>query len=152
MPQSFCNLTYHLVFSTKQRRPWVSNEFRKRLYECLGGTVRDLGGTMLAINGTTDHVHMLTRLRQDVAISFVLRKMKASSSKWIHGAFPDTRGFAWQTGYGAFTVSKSRIDDVRRYLDEQEQHHKTRTFKEDFVALLEAHGIEYDERFLWGEE
>ena len=152
MPQSFCNLTYHLVFSTKQRRPWITKEFGRRLYDYLGGTIRDLGGTMLAINGMPDHVHILTRLRQDIAVSVVLRKIKASSRKWIHGVFPDATQFAWQSGYGAFTVSKSRIEDVRAYLDEQEQHHRTRTFQEEFVALLEAHGIEYDEKFLWDEE
>ncbi|HQH53018.1 MAG TPA: IS200/IS605 family transposase [Candidatus Hydrogenedentes bacterium] len=152
MPQSYCNLTYHFVFSTKERKPWLNAEIRRRMYDYLGGTLRSLAGTTLAINGTSDHVHILARLRQDSAVSDVLRKLKTSSSKWAHATFPDVKEFAWQTGYGAFTVSKSRIKSVREYVENQERHHETRSFKEEFVALLDAHGIDHDKARLWGKE
>lgn len=99
---------------------------------------------MLAVNGTCDHVHILVRLRQDTAIADVLRKVKSGSSKWVRETFPAARGFAWQSGYGAFTVSKSRVMTVREYIEKQEEHHKKRSFKEEFVALLDAHGIDYE--------
>ena len=149
MPQSYCSLTYHLVYSTKDRKPWLRDEVRTRTHEYLGGTIRDEGGAALIVGGTSDHVHILARLRQDKAISDVLRDLKSNSSGWIHKTFPNLLQFRWQTGYGAFTVSTSQIEKTRQYILEQETHHKKRSFKEEFIALLKAHTIEYDERSLW---
>ena len=149
MSQSYCNLVYHLVFSTKNRQAWLNDEIGARVQAYLGGAIRDEGGTALIINGTPDHVHVLTRLRQDKAVSEVVRNIKAISSGWIHKTFPKAVQFGWQAGYGAFTVSPSQIEKARCYITEQEEHHKRRSFEDEFMALLQAHGIEYDERYLW---
>src|SRR5690606_10390753 len=98
MAQSFTNLVYHIVFSTKNRRPLIAAERKGRLYEYIGGTVRGLGGILLAINGTADHIHILVKLRPDKALSFVLRDLKSNASGWMHDVFPDARDFEWQRG------------------------------------------------------
>jgi putative transposase len=149
MPQSYTCLLYHLVFSTKDREPWLQAELRPRLWEYLSVAIRGEGGFCLLANGVVGHVHLLARLRQDKAVSEVLRSLKANSSGWIHEAFPKLRGFHWQAGYGAFTVSQSQTATVRRYIASQEAHHRQLTFQEEFLTLLKAHEIEYDERYLW---
>ena len=150
MPHSYTNLLYHLVFSTKDRRPLIDESLRSRLYEYLGGTIRGLGGIALEIGGIADHMHLLVRLRQDHAVSAVLRDLKANSSGWINQhELIGTQSFAWQTGYGAFTVSESQVEKVKQYIRNQEAHHHKSTFREEFVALLQAHGIEYDLEHLW---
>jgi putative transposase len=137
------------VFSTKDREPWLDAELRPRLYEYLSGAVRSEGGFCILANGLADHLHVLARLRQDKAVSDVLRSIKANSSGWVHDVFPKLESFHWQEGYGAFTVSKSQLETVRRYIAGQEGHHRKLTFQEEFLALLEAHEIEYDERYIW---
>ena len=149
MSQSYCNLLYHLVFSTKGRQPWLHGDLAKRTHEYLGGAVRDEGGLALVVNGTADHVHLLARLRQDKAVSNVLRDIKSNASGWIHRTFPKHGDFAWQGGYAAFTVSPSQVEKLRRYILGQEEHHRKQSFKEELIALLKAHGIEFDERYLW---
>jgi REP element-mobilizing transposase RayT len=146
---SYTNLLYHIVFSTKNREPSLNPEMRPRLLEYLGGAVRGEGGIALAINGTADHLHILARLRQDKAVSAVIGAIKANSSGWIHRTFPGLANFAWQTGYGAFTVSASQEGKVCHYIENQEEHHRLRTFQEEFRAFLKAHDIEYDERYVW---
>ncbi len=149
MAQSYCNLIYHIVFSTKEREPWLLDEVGKRVHEYLGGAVRNEGGVALVVNGTADHVHIMARLRQDKAVADVLRDIKCNSSGWIHATFAHLQEVGWQAGYGAFTVSASQIEKVRHYIMKQEDHHKKRSFKEEFVALLNAHAIEYDKRYIW---
>ena len=149
MPQSYTCLLYHIVFSTKEREPWLDIELRPRLWEYLSCAIRGEGGFCLLVNGIADHVHLLARLRQDKAVSEVLRSIKANSSGWIHREFPQRGGFHWQDGYGAFTVSKSQTETVRHYIANQEAHHRKLTFQEEFLTLLKAHEIEYDERYLW---
>jgi putative transposase len=149
MPQSYTQLYYHLVFSTKSREPWLDATIRERLFPFIGGGIRDEGGAALIVNGVEDHVHILARLRQDKALSDVLRSLKADSSSWIHKEFPSHRSFAWQAGYGAFTVSASQTPVVRAYIANQQEHHRKMTFQEEFRALLRAHGIEFDEKYLW---
>jgi putative transposase len=149
MPHSYTQLYYHLVFSTKDREPSLDADIRSRLYPFMAAGIAAEGGSATIINGTADHVHILARLRQDKALSDVLRSMKANSSGWIHKEFPLLKSFAWQAGYGAFTVSVSEVPKVRGYVANQEQHHKRLTFEEELVALLRAHGIEFDERYLW---
>jgi REP element-mobilizing transposase RayT len=146
---SHTNLLYHIVFSTKNREPCLEPGMRPRLFEYLGGAVRGEGGTALAINGVADHVHLLVRLRQDKAVSAVVGAIKANSSGWVHRTFPACAGFAWQVGYGAFTVSTSQTGKVRRYIEDQEEHHRVRRFQEEFLAFLKANGIEYDHRYIW---
>jgi putative transposase len=130
MPQSYTNLLYHIVFSTKDRRPLITTDVKDRLYEYIGGTVRGLGGLLLAINGIEDHVHILARLRADRSVSDALRDLKANASGWMHDVFPEVNDFSWQRGYGAFTVSASQVEKVRRYIANQEEHHR----KQDFVT------------------
>jgi putative transposase len=149
MPKSYTNLLYHLVFSTRDRKPIITTERRPRLYEYVGGIVRGLGGIALAIGGIEDHMHLLAKLRPDKALSDMLRDLKANSSGWMHDVFPDARDFYWQKGYGAFTVSTSQVAAVSRYIANQEQHHKRRSFREEFVEMLRVNAIEFDEKFLW---
>jgi putative transposase len=151
MPHSYTNLLYHLVFSTKNRQPLIDETWRPRLYEYLGGSIRGLGGVALEIGGIVDHVHILARLRQDRAVSDILRDLKANASRWINesGLLRSGR-FAWQQGYGAFTVSESQVEKVRRYIRNQEAHHRKMTFEEEFIVLLRANGIAGDPEHLWG--
>lgn len=149
MAHSYTNLLYHIVFATKERRSWLKPPIAGRLHAYLGGGIRDEGGTALAVNGTPDHVHILARLRQDKALSDVVRSIKANASKWMHRTFDSQASFAWQTGYGAFTVSESQLEKVRRYILDQEVHHRKTTFEEEFVALLRAHGISFDPNYVW---
>jgi REP-associated tyrosine transposase len=149
MGHSYTNLLYHMVFSTKDRYPWLDPETSTRLYDYLGGALRSEGGVSLSMNGCPDHIHILAKLRQDKAVSEVIRGIKANSSAWIHREFPKLRGFAWQKGYGAFSVSQSQVKKVQRYIASQQVHHQRVSFKEEFVALLIAHEIEYDEKYLW---
>ena len=148
MAQSYCNLIYHIVFSTKERRPLLDAAIRPRVHEYMGGAIRKAGGVGLIVNGTADHVHILAKLRQDIAVSDVARDLKSNTTGWIHRTFPEHDGFTWQTGYGAFTVSKNQLEKARAYIANQHEHHQTVTFKMEFVALLNAHGIEFEERFL----
>ena len=149
MPQSYCNLLYHIVYSTKDRHPWLTGDTRQRVHAYLGGVIRSEGGIALIINGTTDHVHLLAKLRQDGAVSDVVRNMKANSTNWIRDNFADLDRFRWQNGYAAFSLSTSQVPKTRQYIANQEQHHKKRSFKDEFIALLRANEIEYDERYLW---
>ncbi|HUT36576.1 MAG TPA: transposase [Planctomycetota bacterium] len=148
MAKSYCNLLYHIVFSTKGREPWLEGDILARCHEYLGGAIRSEGGVALIVNGTTDHVHILAKLRQDKAVADVVRGVKANSSGWFHRTFRRS-AFAWQAGYGAFTVSFSRLDLTRAYIEGQATHHRRFDFKREYVALLEKNGIEYDERSLW---
>jgi REP element-mobilizing transposase RayT len=149
MAQSYCNLVYHVVFSTKRRTTWLGGAVAPRVRDYLGGAIRGEGGVCLAVNIAEDHVHLLVRLRQDKGVSDVVRGLKAGSSAWIHKTFDGLDEFAWQSGYGAFTVSESQVDKVRQYIANQPEHHRTVTFKEEFVALLKTHGIEFEEKYLW---
>jgi len=148
MSSSYCNLLYHIVFSTKNREPWLTPQIRSRTHRYLGGAIRDEGGIAMIINGTADHVHILAKLRQDKAISKAIGELKANSSGWISRMFKDTAGFAWQEGYGAFTVSESLLSKVHRYIERQEEHHRSVSFLEEFKVILKAHGLPFDERYL----
>lgn len=149
MPQSYTCLHYHLVFSTKYREPTITPEIRPRLWEYLGGAVRSEGGIPILVGGTADHVHLLVTLRQTQALPDFLRQIKCNSCGWVHETFPDASGFWWQAGYGAFTVSHSGVGPVRAYIADQEEHHKTRSFQDEFRTLLVKHEIEFDEEYLW---
>jgi len=149
MAQSHVNLLYHVVFSTKGREPLITEAHQPRLYEYIGGIVRKQGGVPLAVNGTDDHVHLFAKLRQDKALSDMIRDFKAYSSGWMHKIFPDLKDFTWQHGYGAFTVSASQAESVRKYVERQKVRHQRWTFKDEFVGFLRANGIKFDERYLW---
>ncbi len=147
MSHTACNLVLHLIFSTKDRQPLITAEIRADLFAYLGGIIREIRGTALIINGTADHVHMLIRIRPAQAAAEIARVVKANSSRWLHEKY-DLR-FAWQTGYGAFSVSESNVPTVSRYIATQEEHHKKFTFQEEYVTFLKRNGISYDERYIW---
>jgi REP element-mobilizing transposase RayT len=119
-----------------------------RLYDYLGGTIRNFGGISLELNGTADHVHVLTKLRPDCALSAVLRDLRSHATGWMHDVFPSLRHFSWQRGYGAFTVSQSHVNMVRQYIARQKEHHQKISFRDEFIQFLVENGIEYDERFI----
>ena len=148
MSDSYTNLLYHIVFSTKDRRPLITPEYETQLYDYVGGIVRSLGGISLALNGTEDHIHLLTKLRPDRALSDVLRDLKANATGWMHDVFPSLKDFSWQRGYGAFTVSQSNVEEVRQYIAQQKEHHRKTSFRDEFIQFLQANGIEYNERFI----
>jgi len=148
MPDSYTNLLYHIVFSTKDRQPLITDVYQVRLYDYIGGTIRGLGGISLGINGTEDHVHVLAKLRPDKAVSDVLRDLKANASGWMHDVFPELKDFSWQRGYGAFTVSESNVGKVQDYIARQKEHHQKRSFRDEFIEFLKANGVEYDERYI----
>ena len=149
MAHSFTNLLYHIVFATKERQPWLTEALRPDLYAYVAGIIRDEGGIPLIINGMPEHIHILAKLRADRAVSAVVSNIKSRSSGWIHRTRPDVPAFAWQTGYGAFTVSQSQTETVRRYIENQEEHHRAMPFQVEYRKLLLAHGLEPDEQVLW---
>ena len=149
MAGSYTNILMHLVFSTKNRTPWITPELKPRLFQYIGGTVRKLKASLLEIGGPADHLHLLVRMHQDKATADLLRDLKSASSGWVHDTFPALKDFAWQDGYGAFSVSHSQSLRVREYIASQETHHRRRDFQTEFLAFLKAHEIEYDERYIW---
>jgi REP element-mobilizing transposase RayT len=149
MPSTYTNLLYHIIFSTKERRRFINPKFQNELHPYIGGIIVDIGGEPIEIGGVADHVHLLAKLPASVSVADALRLIKTNSSKWA-GERPDlVRTFAWQTGYSAFTVSKSQSGTVQKYIQNQEQHHRKKTFKQELVLLLEKNEIEYDRRYLW---
>jgi len=148
MPSTHLSLHYHIIFSTKDRMALMHKDWRGRLHSYLGGVINDLGGIPEIISGVEDHVHLLLRLRATHRLADAVREIKTSSSKWVHEQVGSSR-FAWQEGYGAFTVSASRIDVVKNYITNQEEHHRKRTFQEEYLAFLQANGVSYDEKYLW---
>ena len=149
MPHSYTSLFTHVIFSTRDRRPDLDVDVRPRVFAYMGGIIRELGGTALAINGPADHVHLLLALPATVALADAMRVVKTNSSRWVHEQWPQRRAFAWQTGYGAFSVSRSNVDEVERYIAGQEEHHRHVTFQEEFLAFLQRHGVAYDPRYVW---
>ena len=152
MSSTHTNLLFHIVYSTKYRRNLITPESQERLYEYIGGIIRDQKGKLVEIGGMPDHVHTFARLSPTLAISDVLRITKTNSSKWFNETIQPTMPFAWQRGFGAFSVSASQVEDVRAYIRNQEQHHATMSFRDEYRRLLIRHGIEFDEQYLFEEE
>lgn len=152
MGRTYSSLTYHLIFSTKCRRRTIRTEFRERLYQYIGGIIRDKDGVLLEIGGVEDHVHLLAAIPANMSVSDMLRFIKSNSSGWVNETFSPSQPFAWQPGYGAFTVSHSQKPVVRTYIQNQERHHQTKLFKDEYLQILAAHEIEYDPRFVFEEE
>lgn len=150
MANTYTSLHYHIVFSTKNRHPWIAPKIEERIWKYLGGIARENGMTADRVGGVEDHVHMVVGIPPKLALSKAVQLLKGGSSKWIHGTFPALAKFAWQDGFSAFTVSKSILPAVIRYVANQREHHRVRTFRDEYRTLLEKHGIEFDERYLWG--
>ena len=147
MSSTYLSLHYHLVFSTKGRQPLIDLAWRARLHEYLGGTIAGLGGFSQGVGGVVDHVHLLVGLKATHCLADVLRELKKASSVWVHEEIGE-RGFAWQEGYAAFTVSATARAAVREYVANQEEHHRKKTYREELIEMLERAGVEYDPKYL----
>jgi REP element-mobilizing transposase RayT len=150
MAHSFTSSLFHCVFSTKERAPLITADLQPRLWPYLGGIARDNKFTALSIGGVEDHVHLLLSLPSTMPVAKAIQLIKGGSSKWVHDTFPQLRDFAWQEGYGAFSIGISQVETTRAYIQRQKEHHRQKTFKEEVLAFLKKHGIEYDPRFIWG--
>ena len=149
MAHTYANLLTHAIFSTKGREPVITPGLKPDLPAYLGGIVRELGGKVVAANSMPDHVHMLLWLPADTAVADALRVVKTNSSRWVRRSRSGHRGFAWQTGYAAFSVSQSSATAVAKYIREQEKHHRRVSFQEELIAFLKKNGVDYDERYIW---
>jgi len=150
MSHTYVSSFFHVVFSTKERRPQISDELQPRLWEYIGGIARQNNFTAIAVGGTSDHVHILLSLPSTIPISKANQLIKGGSSKWIHDTFSTLRKFSWQQGYGAFSISVSDIERTIKYIENQKRHHAKKDFREEFVQFLRKHNIPYDERFVFG--
>ncbi len=148
MSSTHLSLHYHLVFSTKGRRGYIRESTQERLFGYLGGTLRGMNAVAEAIGGTVDHVHILANLKATHCLADIMREIKSSSSEWVHNVI-DNPSFGWQDGYGAFTVSRSEVEAVRHYIRGQKEHHRGKTFQEEYRELLRQSGIDFDEKYLW---
>jgi len=150
VPHSYVSCYMHYIFSTKDRSKIITPELKERLWPYMGGIARDNNMKALAVGGTADHVHILLSIPSTTQIAKAIQLIKGNSSKWISDTFPGLRDFAWQKGYGAFSISISGIDETIAYIQSQDEHHRRRTFQEEFLAFLRKHKIAYDERYIWG--
>ena len=146
MANTFTSLHYHVLFSTRNREPWIKPLIEQRIWAFLGGIARENKMKAITIGGVEDHLHLLLAIPPTLTVSKALQLLKGGSSAWIKQTFPGMRRFGWQDGYGAFTVSKSQIPQVTAYIQVQRKHHRKKTFQEEFKAFLKKHDIEYDER------
>jgi len=149
---SFTKLTYHIVFGTKFRTPSIQDEFRERLYEYIGGTIRGMKGHLIEIGGVEDHIHLLANLTPSMALSAGVRDIKSCSSYWISELSEVSSKFEWQKGYSAFSVSFSQISAVRGYIQNQQEHHRKQSFKDEYIEFLRRHEIPFEDRFLFEAE
>lgn len=150
MAHSYICCNIHYIFSTKDRAKIITPELEERLWPYMGGIAREHKMKALAIGGDEDHAHLFTSLPSTLSIAKAIQLIKGGSSTWVSATFPEHKDFEWQEGYGAISVSISHIDQTIAYIKNQKEHHKTRTFQEEYLAFLKKHGIQYDERYVWG--
>jgi len=150
MAQSLAKVLVHIVFSTKHRFPFLRDKgIRNEMHAYLGGACKNLGCPVLIVGGVDDHVHILCSLSRNLSIAKILGDIKRESSKWIKTKKAGLQKFAWQNGYGIFSVSQSQVERVRKYIANQEEHHRKKNFQDEFRAFLKKYEIEYDERYVW---
>ncbi len=149
MASTLTNLLYHIVFTTRMKRDLIIPVLSVELYPYIGGIIREEKGKLLKIGGTLNHVHILARFSASVSVSEMMRRIKGSSSKWVNERPGNSPHFAWQRGYGAFSVSESSVGNVASYIENQVEHHKKVTFEDEFLLLLKKHNIPYDEKYIW---
>jgi putative transposase len=149
MPQSLAAILVHLVFSTKNREPFIQSEIEQELFPNMATTCQSVNSPALIINGTMDHVHLLVKLGRKTAIADLVEEVKSSSSGWIKSKGSHYQRFYWQAGYGAFSIGQSGVDALKTYIANQKEHHRNRTFQEEFRGLLQRYGCEFDERYVW---
>ena len=149
---TFTKLSYHIIFSTKYRKQLIIETWRERLYEYIGGIIRAQNGCLIEIGGIEDHVHLLAALSSTKSISDAIREIKANASKWVNELSNLSPRFEWQKGYGAFTVSYSQINSVQNYIRNQREHHRSKSFEEEYIEFLKCHHIEFDQKYLFETE
>ncbi|MCD6174828.1 MAG: IS200/IS605 family transposase [Planctomycetes bacterium] len=149
MAQSLAQIYVHIVFSTKERYPFIQTDIESQLYAYMADAVKRMNGIPCLINGTADHVHILSTLPRTVTLAKYIEEIKRPSSRWIKTKGGMYQKFAWQNGYGAFSVSSSRMDSVKRYIAGQKEHHRMVTFQDEFLEFLQKYNVNYDERYLW---
>ena len=149
MSQSLSSVLIHLVFSTKNREPFITPAIEDELHAYMATIFRELKSPSLAIDGTADHVHILFSLARVVTIADIVENVKTSTSKWIKTKGREFRNFHWQRGYGAFSIGQSNVASLKRYIRDQKEHHKRVTFQDEYRKFLKAYGIDYDEKYIW---
>ena len=149
MPQSLSQLYVHLIFSTKHREPLLMPPVREQMHAYLATVLKNQGSPALKVGGTADHVHALFRLSKNISLAQTVEEIKTSSSKWVKTQGKPLANFHWQSGYGGFSVGPAEVEEVTEYIAQQDAHHRTVSFQEEYHRLLKAHGIEFDERYVW---
>jgi putative transposase len=150
MSQSLAQIYLHIVYSTRDRHPFLSDpEVRNEAHRFLGGHCNKLECPNLCVGGVADHVHVLCRLGRTISVADLIKELKRESSQWLKTKSADLADFFWQSGYGAFSVSPSHVEDLRRYIANQEEHHRTESFQDEFRRLLTKYGLTWDERYVW---
>jgi len=149
MPQSLANILVHLVFSTKDRTPWIADDWRDDLHGYIGGIIRRHGSDLLAAGSVEDHIHLLFPMPRTVSVSELVKEIKSGSTRWVHESPARPAVFHWQSGYGIFSISPAHKDAVRQYIATQRDHHSKTTFQDEYRKLLRKYGVEHDERYVW---
>lgn len=149
MSHSYVSQLMHCVFSTKERRPFITSELQTRLFPYIGGIARKNKMNLIAAGGVEDHVHLLISLSKTLDIAHAMQLIKGGSSKWVHDEFPEHRSFEWQEGYGAFSIGIGEVERTVKYINDQAEHHKSKDFKTEFISFLDRHLIEYDESYVF---
>ena len=149
MPQSLSLVIIHVIFSTKDRHPFLDPDVRSKLHAYLATVARNTDCEAYRVGGVADHVHLAIRLSRTITIAALVESLKTASSKWLKSQSPDLAAFSWQRGYGCFSISPSDLDALRAYIDDQENHHRTRTFQDEFRMFLKKYGVEYNEAYVW---
>jgi putative transposase len=149
MPQSLAKVYLHITFSTKYRQPMIKSDVENELHKYLASIGRANDSPSIAINGVSDHIHILCVLSRKITISKLVEELKKSSSKWIKTKGSNYKDFYWQNGYGVFSVSQSGVDVVKKYIQNQKEHHKKKSFQEEYLDLLKKYDMEYDTKYLW---
>ena len=150
MAQSLAPIYLHLVFSTKQRRPFLDDKtLRHECHAYIAGACRKRGSPSIIVGGVKDHVHVLCMLSRQESVAVLIRELKRESSKWLKERSPALRDFFWQAGYGAFSISPGHVAALKEYIANQEEHHRKESFQDEFRRLLKKYGVAYDERYVW---
>jgi REP element-mobilizing transposase RayT len=149
MADTYIGLYIHYVFSTKNREPIIATHVQERIWAFMGGIARENRMKALCIGGVADHVHLLISMPTTISVAKTMQLIKGGTTAWVHDTFPGQQHFAWQEGYGVFSVSECDLEQTIAYINRQEEHHRRKTFQEEYLELLKENGVEYDEKYLW---
>ncbi|MGJ1318780.1 IS200/IS605 family transposase [Sphingobacterium spiritivorum] len=149
MSQSLSKMYVHIIFHTKYNQPLIRPEVEKELYAYIGGIIKENDSVPVKINGTQDHIHILAIMSKNIALAKLVEEIKRNSSRWIKSKGANYEQFAWQGGYAGYSVSQSVVGRVKKYIENQKEHHKTKSFRDEYVAFLKEYGIDFDEDYLW---